>query len=226
MPLVSIIVPVLNESASIEKTLTYLKPALQHGHELIIVDGGSSDDTLEKCKQYTDRIFSSPKGRAMQMNLGANRASNNILVFLHADTQVPQNFTECIVNSLMSKQYYWGFFKVKLSGKHLVLKLISYFMNLRSCLSGIATGDQAIFISKTLFETINGFKEIPLMEDIELSRLLKKHSRPCCINSCVTTSSRKWENEGVLKTVYLMWKIRLLYFFGMSSDKLVKIYYK
>lgn len=226
MRLVSIIIPVLNESASIEKTLACLQPALQHGHELIIVDGGSSDDTAVKCKQYTRKVFFADSGRAKQMNVGAANASRDVLVFLHADTLLPENFIELIFNAIDNKKCQWGFFKVKLSGARYILRIISYLINVRSCLSKIATGDQTIFVSKTLFESINGYKEIPLMEDIELSRSLKKHSKPFCINSFVTTSSRKWENEGVFKTIYLMWKIRLFYFFGMSAHKLVKIYYK
>lgn len=233
MQFISIIIPVLNESKSIEKTLLGLEFALRQGHELVIVDGGSTDDTLEKCKQhlinlpYTTtsfKIVSASKGRACQMNVGAVYASNDVLVFLHADTLVPDNFVYAIVHSLQHKP--WGFFKVRLSAGGYIFKLVSFFINLRSCVSGIATGDQAIFVTKNLFKRINGYKELPLMEDIELSRSLKKHSRPCCVNSFVTTSSRKWETEGVFKTIFLMWKIRLLYFMGISSHKLVKLYYK
>lgn len=200
-------------------------PLIKEGHEIIIVDGGSSDKTISICKNYTDNIFVATKGRSYQMNYGAAKASNGILIFLHADTILPENPTRLITNSFCASKKEWGHFKVRLSGDKLILRIIEFFMNSRSCITGIVTGDQTIFIRKTLFDRINGFKNIPLMEDIEISKSLKKHSKPICIKSSVITSSRRWETNGYLKTIVLMWKLRLLYFFGVSADKLVKRYY-
>jgi len=225
MSQISIIIPTLNESESIDKTLNSLLAILKEGNELIIVDGGSNDDTLLKCKKYTDKIYTANKGRAIQMNAGVDKATNDILLFLHADTLMPINFIAEILAALKANNK-WGFFKVKFTSRHLLLRLVSTLMNARSCLTKIATGDHTIFIEKELFEEIGGYKEISLMEDIELSLSLKKHSKPYCVNAFVTTSSRKWESNGIIKTILLMWKIRFLYFFGVSPQKLVNIYYK
>ncbi len=224
MPKLSIIIPTLNEAASIKNTLSELYTLKDNGHEIIIVDGGSTDQTLSICKQYTDKVFNSGKGRAKQMNLGAKHASNDILVFLHADTLLPEQARQLICTALSNKQ--WGYFSIKLSGSHVVLRLIEFFMNIRSCLSGIATGDQAIFVYRESFNSINGFKEIPLMEDIEISKSLKKISRPACVPVPVISSSRRWETQGYIRTILLMWRLRLLYFFGTPASQLVKQYYK
>jgi len=226
MSLISIIIPTLNESESIEKTLNSLHTTLKEGNELIIVDGGSNDDTILKCKNYTDKVYTATKGRAIQMNVGADKSTNDILLFLHADTLMPQNFSAENLTALATITNEWGFFKVKFTSHHLLLRLVSTLMNTRSCLTRIATGDQAIFIKKELFKKIGGYKEIPLMEDIELSISLKKYSKPYCVKEFVMTSSRKWESNGIIKTIILMWKIRFLYFFGVSPQKLVNIYYK
>ncbi len=224
MPQLSIIIPTLNEAASIKNTLSALYALKDNGHEIIIVDGGSTDQTLSICKQYTDKVFNSGKGRAKQMNLGAKHASNDILVFLHADTILPDQAGLLVCTALNNKN--WGRFNIKLTGTHVVLRLIEFFMNIRSCLSGIATGDQAIFVYRKTFNSINGFKEIPLMEDIELSKSLKKISRPACVGVPVISSSRRWETQGYIRTILLMWRLRLLYFFGVPASQLVKQYYK
>lgn len=226
MLLLSVIIPVLNESGNIEETLKSLQPLMDEGHEVIIVDGGSCDDTILKCKKYTANILVSKKGRAIQMNYGAASASNNVLVFLHADILVPSNFSQIITQAIAYKNKQWGFFRVKLSSDNILLKIVSYFMNARSCLTSIATGDQTIFVTKSLFNKINGFENIALMEDIEISKNLKQHTKPYCAKSYITASSRKWKQEGVIRTILLMWKIRLFYFFGVSTDDLVKMYYK
>ncbi|MBN4080064.1 TIGR04283 family arsenosugar biosynthesis glycosyltransferase [Beggiatoa alba] len=225
MASLSIIIPTLNEAASIYKTLSRLRVLKSKGHEIIIVDGGSTDKTLSICKQFTDKIFVSEKGRAMQMNLGAKLARNDILVFLHADTLLPDNVDMLISQALKHSRKQWGRFNIKLSGAQLVLRVIEVLINIRSFLSGIATGDQTIFVTKGLFKRINGFREIPLMEDIELSKSLKRYSRPLCLNAAVITSSRRWETNGYFKTILLMWKLRLLYFLGVSPKQLVKLYY-
>lgn len=227
MQLVSIIIPALNEANNIENTLANIEKMVQQGHECIVVDGGSTDDTLSICSQYNVTCLKSEKGRAVQMNYGAAHAKNNILVFLHADTLLPYNAIAIINKCISAKhsKYLWGRFNVKFTGQRFILRIIEFFMNLRSCITGIATGDQVVFIEKELFEKVNGFKQIPLMEDIEISKALKKYSRPICIKNKVITSSRRWELNGYWKTITLMWKIRLLYFFGVPADKLVKMYY-
>ncbi len=224
MPSLSIIIPTLNEAATIHKILSGLTSLIAKGHEVIIVDGGSSDQTLSIGKQYTDKVFSTAKGRAKQMNFGAKQASNDILVFLHADTLLPPNAEQLITQALEYKC--WGRFNIKLAGRHVFLRLIEFFMNIRSCLSGIATGDQAIFVYRESFNLIYGFKNIPLMEDIALSKSLKKISRPACVRTPVISSSRRWETQGYIKTILLMWRLRLLYFFGVPASQLVKQYYK
>ncbi|HFD32566.1 MAG TPA: glycosyltransferase [Gammaproteobacteria bacterium] len=220
----SIIIPTLNEAATIEYTLKHLAVLIKAGHEVIIVDGGSTDATLSICKKYTQCIVSSEKGRAKQMNVGVEYASNKIIVFLHADTFLPIDANLLIAQALKSKQ--WGFFCIRLSGSHLLLRLIEFFMNIRSRLTGIATGDQVIFMQKDTFKKIGGFREIPLMEDIEISRALKKFSTPACICQHVISSSRRWETQGFISTIFLMWKLRLFYFFGVPASQLVKKYYK
>lgn len=225
MQYLSIIIPVFNESLTIKSTLINLIPLIKEGHELIIIDGGSDDDTVDICNHYTTNVFVSNKGRAAQMNCGAAKASNDMLVFLHADTILPENSAYLITNSFCTSNKEWGHFKARLNGDKFILRIIEFFMNSRSCITGIVTGDQAIFIRKTLFDRINGFKNIPLMEDIEISKSLKKYSKPICIKSSVITSSRRWETNGYLKTIVLMWKLRLLYFFGVPANKLVKLYY-
>ena len=226
MLLFSIIIPTLNESESIKHTLEVLTSVLDKQHEIIIVDGGSTDDTVLIASRYTNKIHYSEKGRALQMNEGAKHARHSILIFLHADTLVPNNFPNEIRKSFNYSEAQWGFFKVKLSNADFMLSVISFFMNLRSCLTKIATGDQVFVISKDLYRKINGFKTIPLMEDIEFSKSLKKICKPICFKLTVITSSRKWKQQGIINTVLLMWKIRLLYFFGIPATKLVTMYYK
>jgi len=221
----SIIIPTINESLSIEHSLQKLIPLIKEGHEIIVVDGGSEDETISICKTYTDKVFISKKGRALQMNLGALHATNNILVFLHADTLLPNNVTPLILNALNKSDSQWGRFNVKFNNKNFIMSVIALLMNIRSCVTGIVTGDQTLFVKKELFNKINGYKEIPLMEDIELSKSLKKYSKPICLSASVISSSRRWETNGYLRTILLMWKLRFLYFFGVSANRLVRQYY-
>ena len=220
---VSIIIPVLNEEINLSRLSCQLQSIRLLGHEVIIVDGGSVDNTLAIAYEITDMVVISKAGRALQMNSGADIASGGVLLFLHADTLLPDNALQIIVNS-MQEENCWGRFDVRLSSNKTIYRLIERLMNLRSCLTSIATGDQAIFIEKNLFERVAGFAEIALMEDVEISKRLKKISKPVCIKQKVTTSSRRWETNGVAATVLLMWKLRLYYFFGVSPDRLKQLY--
>jgi rSAM/selenodomain-associated transferase 2 len=219
----SVIIPTLNESSRITRTLMALQPLRQGGHEVILVDGGSRDGTLDLTEDLVDQVLSSAPGRARQMNLGARHAWGDTLLFLHADTLIPYDLIPQISRALAKRP--WGFFHVRMSGRHSLLRLVAGLMNLRSCLSGIGTGDQCLFIRRSLFQEVGGFSDIPLMEDIELCKRLKSRSRPVCIRSPVITSSRRWEENGILKTIWLMWRLRWAYFRGADPAELVKRYY-
>lgn len=210
----SVVVPVLNEAAGIRAALEALQPLRSRGHEVIVVDGGSSDRTVELAQGLCDRVLRSPRGRALQMNAGARVANGDLLLFLHADTRLPTDFR--IPESSM-----WGRFDVRIDGRHPLLKVVAWAMNLRSRLTGIATGDQAIFVRRDAFP---GFPEIALMEDVALSRLLKRRAAPACLRARVATSGRRWESRGVLRTIFLMWRLRLLYFLGVSPERLARRY--
>jgi rSAM/selenodomain-associated transferase 2 len=215
----AIIIPTLNEAATIEATLEALAPLRRAGHEVIVVDGGSSDATTELARPLADIVLQSPKGRAAQMNAGARAAQANALVFLHADTRLPERAAEHVVRAL--EQCLWGRFDIQIEGRHRLLKLVACAMNLRSRLTGIATGDQAIFVRRDAFP---GFAEIALMEDIAFSRAMKRVGRPACLRARVSTSGRRWEARGVLRTIFLMWRLRLLYALGVAPQRLAREY--
>jgi len=218
---ISIIVPTLNEQ--IVKNLSALQTLRKAGHEVIVVDGGSDDAPGQIINSLADKVLQTERGRAKQMNFGAKFAQHDILLFLHADTYLPINADSLIIQGL-TENYKWGRFNVRLSGTAKLLRVVEIMMNWRSCLTGIATGDQAIFIQRDLYEQVQGFPDIPLMEDIALSKQLKQFSSPLCIKKPVITSSRRWEQNGIIKTIFLMWKLRLAYALGVSPDKL-KDYY-
>jgi rSAM/selenodomain-associated transferase 2 len=160
------------------------------------------------------------------MNEGAKSANGEILLFLHADTFLPNGAARMIIQRMNGKKKkVWGRFDVKLSGKHPLLRIIQLLMNLRSRLSGIATGDQGIFVRRELFEMVGGFPDIDLMEDIALSKILKKYDRPLCLWQRVLTSSRRWKQKGILRTILLMWFLRLAYFYKVDPKRLIKLYY-
>ncbi len=213
----------LNEEAALSRMSSQLRSIRQQGHEIIVVDGGSADNTLTIAHEVTDSVIISKAGRALQMNNGASIASGDVLLFLHADTLLPDDAMQ-VVSERSRKKNYWGRFDVRLSGSRYIYRLIEGLMNLRSRITSIATGDQAIFIQRNLFDRVGGFPEIVLMEDIGISRQLKKISKPVCMKQKVVTSSRRWEANGVITTVLLMWKLRLYYFFGVSPDKLSQLY--
>jgi rSAM/selenodomain-associated transferase 2 len=215
----SVIIPALNEAQGIRAALEALAPLRGRGHEVIVVDGGSSDDTARLAADLCDRVITAPRGRALQMNAGARVATGDALVFLHADTRLPPFADEPIFQFLGI--FEWGRFDVDIEGRHPLLKVVAWAMNLRSRLSGIATGDQAIFVRRQAF---GGFPEIALMEDIEFSRAMKRRGRPACLRSRVCTSGRRWEARGVVRTILLMWRLRLLYFFGAPPERLARLY--
>lgn len=223
---ISIILPVLNEEAHIVACLHVLQPLRGPESELIVVDGGSRDRTLTLAEPLADRVIAGSRGRAEQMNAGARQASGAILWFLHADSLPPPDAAILIRAALAQPNRHWGRFDVRLSGRHPLLRVVETLMNLRSRLTGIATGDQGTFVRREVFERVGGYPLIALMEDIALSRLLKRHSRPVCLRQRLTTSSRRWESSGILPTILLMWRLRLAYFFGADPDRLARIYYR
>jgi len=216
---VAVILPTLNEAGRIARALEALAPLRARGHEVIVVDGGSDDATAELAAPLCDLILKAPRGRALQMNAGARAAQAEGLVFLHADTRLPARADELIAHALKSRA--WGRFDVRIEGRHPLLPLVACAMNVRSRLSSIATGDQAIFVRRQAFI---GFPEIALMEDIAFSRAMKRVGRPACVRERVLTSGRRWESRGVLRTVFLMWRLRLLYAQGVAPQRLAREY--
>jgi rSAM/selenodomain-associated transferase 2 len=223
---IAIILPVLNEEAQITACLTRLQPLRAQNCELIVVDGGSADRTVALAKPLVDQVILGPRGRAAQMNAGARQARGDILWFLHADSLPPPDAATLIRAALAPSNRQWGRFDVRLSGRHPLLRVVETLMNVRSRLTAIATGDQGIFVRRALFERIGGYPPIGLMEDIALSRLLKRHGRPVCLRQRLTTSSRRWERNGILRTILLMWRLRLAYFLGADPNRLARIYHR
>ena len=223
--MISIIIPALNEAQNIASTLNCMQPMRKRGHQIILVDGGSRDNTIVLAEPLVDRLLCSSAGRAAQMNTGAAAASGKLLWFIHADTHMPPDTDVLLTNALYHSEKEWGRFDIRLSGDAAALRIIEQMMNWRSRLSGIATGDQGIFIHRDTFEQIGGFADIPLMEDIEISRRLKRTAgRPLCLSRKLTTSSRRWERQGILPTIVLMWRLRLAYWLGANPADLARQY--
>ncbi len=219
----SIIMPVLNEAADIAAALQTLAPFRARGVEVNVVDGGSNDGTIELARPLADRVIAGRRGRGVQMNAGAAVAQGDVFLFLHADTRLPDNADHLVLDGLPRSGRGWGHFDVRLDGGGL-LASIAVMMNLRSRLSGIATGDQAMFVTRAAFEAAGGFPPIALMEDVALSARLKRISRPLCLAARVTTSARRWQRHGVLRTILLMWKLRLAFYFGADPVRLARAY--
>ena len=219
LTLLSVIVPTLNEAQGIRAALEALAPLRARGHEIIVVDGGSADGTGALAQPLCDRVVQSARGRALQMNAGARAATGDALLFLHADTRLPVQADELILQALRFST--WGRFDVEIESGRSLLKVVACGMNLRSRLTGIATGDQAIFVRRDVFA---GFPEIALMEDIAFSAAMKRGGRPACLRSRAVTSARRWESRGVLRTIVLMWRLRLLYFLGAAPERLARLY--
>ena len=224
----SIIIPVLDEAASIKAALAALRPLRQRGAEVIVVDGGSSDNTFLLAQTLCDQLIRSASGRATQQNAGAQIATGDTLLFLHIDTQLPDNVDMLVDAALKADRTAWGRFDVRFSTDgdrlHPMLKIIAALMNFRSRMTGIATGDQCIFVRKSVFNAVLGFPHIPLMEDIALSNALKKISAPACLRDCVVTSARRWQRNGVWRTMMLMWWLRFAYWVGVSPGRLATWY--
>jgi len=216
------ILPVFNEAMEIEAALRTLAPSRRRGTEVIVVDGGSSDGTVELARPFADRVIAASRGRSLQMNLGAAIAGGNMLLFLHADTRLPEDADRLVLDGLAKLRRVWGRFDMRFDDGRLAL--IAFMMNLRSRLTGIATGDQAMFVTRAAFDAAGGFPPIALMEDVALSGRLKRLGRPLCLAARVTTSARRWRTRGTLRTVLLMWRLRLRFFLGADPAKLARAY--
>lgn len=218
-----IIVPVLNESAALSQQLGEFDVLRAMGAQVLLVDGGSTDLTVKLARDAGFDVLESAPGRARQMNAGARAATSDLLLFLHVDTHLPPGALQQIENHLNSKRG-WGRFDVIISGNSSWLKVISFCMNWRSRLTGIATGDQTFFMTREMFERVDGFPEQPLMEDIEMSKRLKRFSPPVCLSDRVVTSGRRWDQKGVWKTILLMWRLRWSYWRGVPASELARLY--
>lgn len=221
---ISIIIPCLNEAEGIVEALEALQAFRARGAEVIVVDGGSSDDTVARAHARADRVLTAPRGRAAQMNAAVAQARGEILLFLHADCRLPEAADGLIIDGLRRERKSWGRFDVRIAGRQPLLRVVEALMNARSRLTGIATGDQGIFVTRSLFEAAGRFPEIALMEDVELSRRLKRYGAPLCLPHRITASARRWEKNGVLRTILLMWGLRLAYWLGVDPDKLALRY--
>ena len=219
---ISVIVPVLNEEKSIAATLQAL--ARLQPYETIVVDGGSQDGTAEIAAEFGVKVIPSERGRARQMNRGAREASGDVLLFLHADTRLPSTAFSDIAGAMGDPRYVGGHFDVELDGKHWLLPLVGRLISYRSRLSKVATGDQAQFARRAVFQRMGGFADIPLMEDIAFCRTLKRLGEVACLRSRVVTSARRWEVDGVWRTIFRMWTLKLLYLTGVSPARLKQFY--
>ncbi|MFM9879935.1 MAG: TIGR04283 family arsenosugar biosynthesis glycosyltransferase [Burkholderiaceae bacterium] len=232
----SIIIPALNEAAALPATLAALAPLAERGAQILVVDGGSTDATFALALQSGTagvQALRSQPGRARQMNTGAAQSSGDVLLFLHADTRLPPAADDCIASALAAGAAspaippappLWGRFDVHIEGRSRWLPLVARLINLRSRLSGIATGDQALFVTAAAFRQVGGFPDQPLMEDVELCKRLGALSRPACLREKVTTSGRRWDQRGALRTIVLMWRLRWLYWRGVPADALARLY--
>lgn len=222
-PSIAIVVPVLNEAEFLHAVLSQLKGIA--ANEVIFVDGGSTDGTDDLLRASGVQWVSSLAGRAAQMNCGASKTKSDILLFVHVDTAINSSHIEAIRHAMRDEKIAGGRFDVHLSGTHPMFRVIEYMMNLRSRLTKISTGDQAIFVRRKVFERLGGFPDQPLLEDVEFSRKIKCAGRLASLRQCVETSSRRWEQHGVLRTIVLMWWLRLRYWMGADPARLWRLYY-
>ncbi len=220
----SIIIPAINEGGVIRSLLESLQPLRRQGHQIVLVDGGSSDATRALAGPLVDLLIDAPTGRARQMNAGAAAADGEILWFLHADSHLPAGAADCVLRALETPDRCWGRFDVRLADDGWLLRTVGRLMNLRSRITGIATGDQGIFVRRHAFYAAGGFPDIPLMEDVVISRRLRRMARPCCLRDRIVTSARRWRQHGVVRTILLMWRLRFAFFLGADPTKLVRRY--
>lgn len=218
-----IVMPVLGEGLALGPRLLALEPLRARGAELVVVDGGSSDATWLVACRHADRVILAPRGRGSQMNAGAAGSTCDVLLFLHGDTQLPAHADQLVLSAVQAGAA-WGRFDVRIDSGQALLRLASRLINLRSRLSGVATGDQAIFVRRDVFEQVGGFPDIPLMEDVALSKTLRRRARPACLQPAAVTSARRWQKHGIVRTILLMWQLRLLYFFGTAPQDLADRY--
>jgi rSAM/selenodomain-associated transferase 2 len=218
----TIVVPVLNEAAIIVDALTALAPLRTRGAEIVVVDSGSIDGSPDSAQPLADQVVAACPGRGAPLNAGATLGSGDALLFLHADTTLPPDADRLIAAALMHRA--WGRFDLRIAGRHPLLAVVARMINWRSRLTGIAGGDQAIFVTREAFVAVGGFPDLPLMEDIAISRRLKRLCRPYCIATPAVTSGRRWEQNGVIRTVLLMWRLRLSYYLGVKPALLAELY--
>jgi len=220
--MISIVVPTLDEASSLAQTLI---AARQPGvRELIVVDGGSRDATRDVASRIADQVLVAPRGRAAQMNVGAVAARGDVLLFLHADTRLPNGFAAAVARALADPAVVGGRFDVALDADGPCYRLIGWLISARSRLTGVSTGDQALFVRRAVFEALGGFAPLPLMEDIDLARRLKRRGRVAALRQTVVTSARRWQRRGLWRTVLLMWALRLGYYAGVSPATLARVY--
>jgi rSAM/selenodomain-associated transferase 2 len=224
----AIVIPVLDEEAAIGPALARLASLRARGATVLVVDGGSTDRSVERARASADAVLVARRGRAAQMNAGARAALADAqvqaLVFLHADTRLPAEADRAIAAACAGRAEAWGRFDVRIEGRSPLLPVVAAMMNLRSRLTGIATGDQCLFVTRALFERLGGFPLQPLMEDVEFSRRARRVVAPIALRHTVTTSGRRWERHGVLRTVLLMWRLRFAYFLGADPARLAAAY--
>lgn len=223
-PSLAVVIPTLNEAAQITTVLQNVRATLPEAH-IVVVDGGSNDGTVDLAMPLAHQVLLAPAGRARQMNAGcaAITAAPDYWLFLHADTELPANANTAL-GQAFEKGAVWGRFDVRITGQSRLLPMVAWFMNWRSRLTGIATGDQAIFVRHDAFTELGGFADQPLMEDIELSRQLRQLARPVCLSERVMTSGRRWESRGLWRTIFLMWRLRYRYWRGHSAEELARLY--
>lgn len=221
---ISVIIPALNEAGCIARTLDRLQAMRRRGHEVIVVDGGSDDETMAISHPLADQVIRAPRGRANQMRAGAVVANGSVIWFLHADTLPVESADLLILEVLVRRSTQWGRFDILFSGDRFLLKVVALLMNFRARVTGIATGDQGIFMTRTLYEKVGGIPAIPLMEDIALCRFLRQSGCPAVIKRKLASSPRRWETHGIVRTILMMWSLRLAYFAGVDPVRLAKYY--
>jgi rSAM/selenodomain-associated transferase 2 len=220
----AIIVPILNEADALPELLQHLQHWRDRGAEVIIADGGSNDTSADMAREQGFAVIKAPRGRARQMNAGAKASQARHLLFLHADTRLPTGADQRIDSALGNQSFAWGRFDVRIEGCSKMLPVIAWFMNHRSRLTGIATGDQTLFMTRDAFDAVGGFPDQPLMEDVEMSRQLKQITAPVCLQEKVTTSGRRWDARGSWRTIWLMWQLRWAYWRGTPAEQLAERY--